>query len=229
MALQLEFSDKALVSQRSKDLLSIKVVNPLLFKSQANNLTIAANYTVTRIEVAMPFVSEKEKQITEMISSQAKVTLVISLVIPFFFMMFMSASMDRAWSLYNLLQLIGNFLRFERVIFPPTAYSLLVLIQNMSSFSLGSNEHVQAWLRKYLIIPSQTLVSAIQQMNKAVQVLICVFVVAALVVLAKLAKWAFVKYKIIDKIKKKLTLSSIFRSQLQTYFPTCILVYEVFT
>ena len=143
----------------------VKVLNPLLFKSKADNLTIAENYTIKRIEVAQPYTSENEKEISEIVSTQAKVSLSFSLVIPFIFMMFMSASMDRAWSLYNMLQLIANFLRFKRVVFPPSSNKLLILIENMSNFNLGSNLHVQAWLRENVYIIPHNFKKAFMQIE----------------------------------------------------------------
>ena len=44
--------------------------------------------------------------------SSASSSMLLTLIIPFCFMLFMSASMDRVWSFYNMLQLSTNIMNY---------------------------------------------------------------------------------------------------------------------
>ena len=102
MRIQLNFSDPIFVSTYGQmDALSFRVLNPNIFKAETDNHTIEANYTLYDIAVGQQFTSTDEKENVEAVSSAAESSMVVSLIIPFCFMVFMSVSMNRVWSLYN--------------------------------------------------------------------------------------------------------------------------------
>ena len=84
-----------------QDELRIRVKNPYLFQSAKTNVTAKMNYTLTYFMPAMVKASDAEYIMS--MGDSAKNSMMISLVIPFAFMVFMSCSMDRVWSMYLML------------------------------------------------------------------------------------------------------------------------------
>lgn len=76
--------------------------------------------------------------------------MLLTLIVPFLFMLFMSASMDRVWSFYNMLQLSTNLLHFNSISIPANNVVLMAIIKNVTYFSLFKDKHVQDWLQKYI-------------------------------------------------------------------------------
>ena len=58
----------------------------------------------------VPFMasSKEDAQSIDSIGNSAQNSMILTLVIPFVFMCFMSMSMKRVWLLYNMLQILGN-------------------------------------------------------------------------------------------------------------------------
>ena len=103
MKIYLNFSNPIYVSSGyDNDLIKLTVKNPYIFKSVATNVTINMNYTDS---ANMPSLakSEEEAAMIMNIATSTKDSMMLTLVVPFFFMIFMTLSMDRVWSLYLML------------------------------------------------------------------------------------------------------------------------------
>ena len=61
-------------------------------------------------------------------------------------MLFMSFSMNKVWTLYNMMQLITNIKNYKTMIIPANLLLLIDVVQNIVSFSLFDNAFVQTWL-----------------------------------------------------------------------------------
>ena len=80
--------------------------------------------------------SQEDFQAIVSLGSGAQNSLLFSLIIPFLFMVFMSASMNRVWALYNLLQLISNLKNYLTLSIPGNAFFIIVIVSNISQFSI---------------------------------------------------------------------------------------------
>lgn len=83
--------------------------------------------------------------------------MMLTLVIPFCFMIFMSASMSRVWSFYNMLQLASNQRNFLTLSIPSNSYFVIELLQNITFFSVLQEENVKNWLEKNIFSRAKIL------------------------------------------------------------------------
>ena len=65
--------------------------------------------------------SEEDFKQIESLGGSASMSMIVTLVIPFGFMLFMSMSMNRVWSLYLMMQLASNLNNFGTLILPANA------------------------------------------------------------------------------------------------------------
>ena len=98
----LNFTNPLFVSSSEvQDEISVRVKNPYVFQSHLTNVTAKMNYTTT---LYLPSMTSSEDSDTIMsLGEQTKNSMIFTLIIPFGFMVFMSFSMDRVWSMYNML------------------------------------------------------------------------------------------------------------------------------
>ena len=75
------------------------------------------------------------------LGESSKNSMIFTLVIPFLFMIFMSVSMDRVWSLYLMLQIVSNLLNLK-IQRPGNAEYILFLIEKIATFKLLKEENV---------------------------------------------------------------------------------------
>lgn len=102
--IQLNFTNVLYVSSApEKDTLRVKIVNPAFFKATRDSLLIAEKYKTEGYTLPSLARSEEEFETLESIGSQAESSMLITLIVPFCFMVFMSVSMNRVWSLYLML------------------------------------------------------------------------------------------------------------------------------
>lgn len=102
--IQMAFTHSLYVSNLGgKDKISVKFLQPQLFKALRDNFTIAENYTVSDIIVPIQFTSVEEKEQVEQVTGAAEQSMLFSLIVPLLFMVFMSVSIGRVWSMYNML------------------------------------------------------------------------------------------------------------------------------
>ena len=103
MKIYLNFSNPLYVSSGyDPDKIKFVVRNPYVFQSLTTNVTIKMNYTDS---ANMPSLakSDEEAAMIMNIGSSTKDSMMLTLVIPFIFMIFMTLSMNRVWSLYLML------------------------------------------------------------------------------------------------------------------------------
>ena len=76
--------------------------------------------------------------------------MLLTLIIPFCFMVFMSFSMDKVWELYKMMQLITNISNYQTITIPANLSLMLNIVQNIVSFSLFDNNLIQKWMTKHV-------------------------------------------------------------------------------
>jgi len=74
--------------------------------------------------------------------------MIFTLIVPFGFMLFMSVSMGRVWSLYLMLQVASNINNFTVLLIPANAQYILMIMQNISNFSVLKEPNVQIWFKE---------------------------------------------------------------------------------
>lgn len=79
-----------------------------------------------------------------------KDSMLFTLVVPFCFMLFMSVSMDRVWSMYLMLQLTSNLMNLSCIQRPGNVEYLLFMGQKISDFKVASEPNIQHWLKFYV-------------------------------------------------------------------------------
>jgi hypothetical protein len=151
--------------------------------------------------------------------------MLVTLFVPFVFMVFMSMSMNRVWALYNMFQLLINLIDYRKMSIPGNLSFVLELIKGMVYFSILDEPHVQVFLTNHVFRKMHTLQKILVGQGIFVTSLIFLAVAIAVVVVGLKVK---ALHTIFIKIKHKIMFSSVFRSQIQTYFPTCILVFTAF-
>ena len=86
--------------------------------------------------------SEEDFNAISEIGNSVQSGMIITLVIPFGFMIFMSVSMNRVWALYNMLQLLNNLEEYRLLAIPPNLGMILDAIGGMVNFSILDSEIV---------------------------------------------------------------------------------------
>lgn len=74
--------------------------------------------------------------------------MLITLIVPFGFMVFMSVSMNRVWSLYLMLQIISNITNYPSLLIPANSQYIIFILQNISYFKILQEQNVQIWLKE---------------------------------------------------------------------------------
>ena len=82
--------------------------------------------------------------------NSAKGSMLLTLIVPLCFTLFMSVSMDRVWGLYNMLQIECNLLNFHFMKMPANAHYLLSVLNGISSFKLMSEPIVKDFLKNHV-------------------------------------------------------------------------------
>ena len=90
------------------DVISIQVKNPYIFQSLATNMTVKDNYL--KIEDLPPMIESSERKTMMKMGEYSKNSMFLTLIIPFCFLIFLSASMDSVWSMYLMLQIVCNMM-----------------------------------------------------------------------------------------------------------------------
>ena len=80
----------------------IRVLNEYIFQTKYSNNNVKMNFTTSQYLPALAKDEEDSKAILNM-GQNTKNSMLLTLIIPFCFMLFMSVSMDRVWSLYLML------------------------------------------------------------------------------------------------------------------------------
>ncbi|MFM1932434.1 MAG: hypothetical protein RL226_1737 [Bacteroidota bacterium] len=206
-------------------MLNVKFVENQLFRSMDGMQLLAENYTIERIKVPTQFATEEDYQALKSTGTSVQTAMFITLIIPFVFLIFMSVSMTRVWALYNMSQLLINLDDYRKIALPGNLSFVLQVIKGMVYFKILDQPSVQVFLNNHVFNRMHTLQKIL--VGQGLFVTSSIFLAFAIAVVVVGLKVKALQ-TIFIKIKHKIMFSSVFRSQIQTYFPTCILVFTAF-
>ena len=136
MILKLNLSNPIFVSTAfPQDRLKITFLKPGLFKAVLDGLQLQRNYILEKITIPTQMASEEEYQQMLSLVSDSMTTMLVTFAIPFAFMMLMKFSLNKIWSLYNMLQLLVNVKNYVPLVVPGNLSMVLDLIENTVYFS----------------------------------------------------------------------------------------------
>ena len=75
--------------------------------------------------------------------------MLVTLIAPLFFQVFMSIGMNRVWSLYLMLQISSNISFVESIMIPGSVNLIMETIYNMSNFKILETEWVTNFKLKH--------------------------------------------------------------------------------
>ena len=170
---------------------------------------LARNYTIEKIQVPPQVASLEDFQQIVSMGSGASNSMLFTLIVPFCFMLFMSVSMNRVWSIYNMLQILSNFINLRTLSIPGNSFFIIKIIQNVSFFSILSEENVQRWLEVKIFKHAQKLQLLLFGQGTLVTGMLFMGGGLAVVALGMKIK----KFKgLFEKMKSKLMWSSVLRA-----------------
>jgi hypothetical protein len=109
----------------------------------------------------------------------------------------MSVSMNRVWSLYLMMQIIGNISDLQNFIIPSNAQFILNLLFNISNFKIFQNKTVKTWMEEHIFGRFTSIQDVIFGQGILVTGLIALTAILVLVALLKLIR----AEKLVKKIK----------------------------
>ena len=138
LVLKFNFTNKLYVSVEEADIIDLQFIETSLFKAHSDNVTLESGYSILDIKLPKQSKSDSDFKNIQNIGSSAKGSMLLTLIIPLCFMLFVSVSMDRVWGLYNMLQIECNLLNFQFLKIPANAGYLLTVLKGISEFKLMS-------------------------------------------------------------------------------------------
>ena len=128
--------------------IQIKVRDAYVFEAKQSGINVKMNFTTSRV---LPSLAKSESEAYALLSlgENTKNSMLLTLIIPFGFMLFMSVSMNRVWSLYLMLQLTCNLmnLKLNR---PSNAEYIMFISENISSFKIAEEANVKFFVKNYV-------------------------------------------------------------------------------
>jgi len=97
------------------------VLQPLLFIATKDMKPIDENYTLENFTLPSQAASKEDFEMLSQIGGSAESSMIFTLIVPFGFMLFMSVSMGRVWSLYLMLQVTSNINNLHPLLIPANA------------------------------------------------------------------------------------------------------------
>ena len=126
-------------SSEVQDEIKVRITNPYIFQSLSNNLTVKENFTTT---VYLPsMIDSKDTDSLMKLGDYTKNSMVLTLIVPFVFMVFMSVSMESVWSLYLMLQIVSNVMHFG-INRPGNAEYVMFVGQKISYFKVTEDKNI---------------------------------------------------------------------------------------
>ena len=150
-----------------------------------------------------------------------KNSMLLTLIVPLGFMIFMSISMDRVWSMYLMLQIVGNFVNLNCLQRPGNVEYVLFMAKKVSDFKIAEEPNVRNWAKQYIFKNLEYL--QFLTLGQGSYLLALEFLIV-IVLLIKLIQKIKQDGKLTKAIKRKIMWSSFFRGQIQFYFPVTLLV-----
>ena len=219
----LNMTNPVYVSQaKTPDELKIRVMLPPVFRSLKTNVMVKMNFTFTFPMPSMLDPSDTDQLLS--LGESSKNSMLLTLVIPFAFMVFMSVSMNRVWSMYLMLQITSNLIHLNLQL-PGNAEYITFMTEQISYFKVTEEKNVQYWLKLYVFGNVEWLQQALLGQGTfvlTIEVIVLVVVIIALVEKAKRFP------SLTEMIKRKVFWNSIIRGQIQFYFPVCCMVFKSF-
>jgi len=105
-------------------------------------MTIDQNYTLDNYTFPSQAASQADYEMMAKIGGSAESSMIFTLIVPFCFMLFMSMSMGRVWSLYLMLQVTSNINNFSVLLIPANTQYILFILANVSNFSVLKEANV---------------------------------------------------------------------------------------
>ena len=141
MEIFLNISNPVYVSSSDvQDEIHVRVKEPLMFQSAETNVSVKMNFTTT---LYLPSMTSAEDSSSIMqLGENTKNSMLFTLIVPFCFMVFMSFSMDRVWSMYLMLQIISNLINLRCLQRPGNVEYLLFMAQKISDFKVSEEENI---------------------------------------------------------------------------------------
>ena len=181
------------------------------------------NFTTEKVSVLNQARTKEDYVQIKSLTTGSSNSVIASLIIPFAFMVFLSISMNRAWSLYLMLQVVSNINRFEILIIPATAKPIILMMEWITNFKIMENETVQKFMKKYVFKNlSQIQEYVTDQGTVFIAMIICGFALFTVLIVQKCK----IKLEIKQKIKNLVMWTPIFRSIIQFYLITSIGVFS---
>jgi hypothetical protein len=142
MTFKLMFSKPLYVSTfGSLDFVTITILQRALFMSKLDKFMVADLYSLTT-DVPAQMASEADFIQIQSMGSSSSNALLLTLIVPFCFMIFMSFSMNKVWVLYNMMQLIINIKNYKALMIPANLMLMLEIVTNIVTFSIFENRFV---------------------------------------------------------------------------------------
>lgn len=201
------------VSIDRPDFLDINIVNEKLFTSKTDNQTLAEDFRIVDIKVPRLIRSKGDLDSLKRLAASAQNSMILSLVVPIAFSMFMSISMDNVWGLYNMLQIECNIINLTFMTMPANAQYLISILKPLTAFKIGENKIVKKWLKTYVFARAEFLQEIIFGQGVLVQ---GVFIIGILLFIIGLglvvSRKIYTLRQFFLKKKEALMWSSVFRS-----------------
>ena len=131
------------------DKLSITFLQQNLFLAKLDKHPLTVPYSLYTI-VPTQMASEADFLQIQGMGSSSQNAMLLTLIIPFCFMVFMSFSMAKVWELYKMMQLITNISNYKTLSIPANLSLMLSVVQNIVGFSVFSNSQIQVWMKKHV-------------------------------------------------------------------------------
>jgi hypothetical protein len=174
-----------------------------------DKLLIAEFYSLIKIPVPTQMASEEDFLQVQGMGSDSQNAMLLTLIVPFCFMLFMSFSMNKVWALYNMMQLITNIKNYKTMMIPANLMLMLEVIENIVNFNFLENQFIQTWLKNHVFGKVQWLQNILVGQGMFVTSGIAVVVgIGIVLVFIKVPKTR----DVMTKLKHKLMWSSLFRS-----------------
>ena len=92
----------------------------------------------------IPALAASEEDYQEILSMRdsASKSMLLTLVVPLCFMVFMSVSMERVWAVYNMLQLAVNINNYPDLKVPANTMFFFEIVQGITNFSIFEDKNV---------------------------------------------------------------------------------------
>ena len=126
------------------DEITLQVNNKYMFQSLETNVTIKEGFKLSHGLPSMIESSDRLKLFN--LGKLSQNSLLLTLVIPFCFLIFVQVSMDSVWTMYLTLQILCNLLNIM-IKRPGNAELILFVGSNISNFKINEDPTIKQWIK----------------------------------------------------------------------------------